>query len=116
MNATIKVSCQFCHGDGRTTTATGTRNCDHCKGEGVIPFGVLDISALILPTNTFRADQIFEAIDQAEYDKLNGHNKKRCDQLLNCAFVCMSNGSRASMALNSLFAPSSVTRTNLVNL
>jgi len=127
----IRVKCAQCGGDGLVTTyldggISGEITCPTCFGSGKMVIGEIDLSDLIeaigsievpeLPENVVRAHELFEAIDQVEYDALSGNDEKECDKVLALATIDLSAAGRARAILWGIFDDQSTTRANILAL
>jgi len=113
MSVTIVQTCQKCFGSGvyykDTPNGMVEENpCPLCDGSKVF-----ELCRVHLPSGVFRGDEVFEAIDQTEYDALTGTQASKCDKVLSCAMVNLNTGSRARTILAGLFGAGTTTRANL---
>jgi hypothetical protein len=112
----ISRICHMCAGVGVFTevNANGTfvqDPCNACKGTGYFP-----LYKIVLPVGIYHAHEVFEAINQTEYDALSNKDQKTCDKVVNCGTIDLNGGSRAITILNGLFGSDSTTMENLENL
>ena len=85
--------------------------CPICNGSKF-----LSISSIKLPSGCFNSNEVYGAIDHAEYVALSSPNEEYVNAITSLGIVDLNEGSRARTVLWNLFDSESTTRANLIVL
>lgn len=104
----IRMICPHCT-DGLQRDGSA---CPHCGGTTRLKA----FADTLLETGLFHSYEVFEAINQTDYDDLDAGGEEKCNAILSIAILDLNDGSRAKTLLWEMFDAETTTRTNLIAL